>query len=1096
MQQAVVEGYRLSPQQKHLWSQRQPEAGRSFRAYCIAIIEGGLEKPILRETVEKVIARHEVLRTTFHLAAGKRFPVQVIGGVSLLWTERPVGEGADAADQESIARSLIKEAERPEVDLERGPLFHFSISTLAPDRHALLVCASAFCTDTVGLKNLIKEIAICYQAALTGEELRDEPIQYADLSEWLNELQEGEETETGREYWRGQDMAAASGMALPFENALNENAPFEPDVVSLKIDAGLVGRLRQVATANDASLSALMLACWQVLLWRLGGQAELVVGARDEGRSYEGLDEAIGLFAKYLPLRSYLWPDLSFNALLQKVRDSISEIHEWQEYFNWDSIASKTDAGPLGPRHFSFCYDYEAAPEPYQAGDIRFSIIRLEACIDRYKVRLSCAEAGDGLLADFHFDSSLFSRSGIERSASQFHKLLESAAKHPESAITRLEVLGDRERRHILFELNDTRADYISDAAFHGLFERQAEGAPDAIAVVCGDQQLSYGELDERANRLARYLRALGVNPGTLVGICLERSVTVAVAVLGVLKAEAAYVPLDPTYPTDRLGFMLNDANVPLLLTERNMAREIPDNDARVVMLDVEWDDISKQSPARPAYDSHLAGPAYVIYTSGSTGEPRGVMVTHANLCQYVQAMGKSLEMKKGDRFLHTASISFSSSVRQIAVPLANGAAVVIATTEQRLDPVALFDLVKRQGVTIINLVPSHWRNCMQALKHLDPRSRALLLDNDLRLALSASEPLTSDVPQIWRSEFGCRADFINMLGQTETCGIVATYPVRRRRTSRTKIVPVGRPIANTQIYLLNEHMDPVPIGATGELHIGGEDVGRGYLNRPELTAERFTPDPFGERPGARLYKAGDLARYLDDGNIEFLGRNDQQVKIRGFRVELSEIEAALSSHQAIDEAVVMAVGDAADKRLAAFVVPKQSPAPSRDGLQSYLKERLPAYMIPSAITILDSLPLTPNGKLDRRALLEYQQESAVRDTPFVAPRTPVEERLADIWSRVLRVDQVGIHDDFFKLGGHSLLATVLVSRVRDAFEIELPVVTLFESPTVAELADTIEKHLIKQVDAKQLFEMMQSIEGMSDEEVHALLSSEGNQIA
>lgn len=1086
MKVETVESYRLSPQQKRLWLLSQAGRSQEYRAHCVVTVEGKIDSSLLRAAVETLAERFEILRTTFRRRAGMSIPVQVIGDARVDWGPDHDLSGLSAPAQQAGIEALISEAGESELDLERGPLFRVSLAPLAPDAAALIVSLPALYADTATLKNLLAALGKCYEAQLAERSLDDEPIQYADAAEWLNELLESEDTEAGRVFWSKHDLSGISAMTLSFELEVDEQAPLDSKFVAFQIKTELAARIEDLSRGLGVMPSTFLTAAWQVLLWRLTGQDKIIIGLGCEGRSYEGLSEAVGLFAKYLPLTADLEPGLRFDDLLRQEQQSASEIREWQEYFSWEAASPAS----IKQQYFPFIFDYEIAPARCVVNGVSFSMLQPHACIDRYKLRLICIKAGDGLAVELHYDNNLYTTADVDRMAGQFQKLLESAAADPSKPIGTLGFLTGEERRHILLDLNNTRTDYAGPTAFHRRFEEQAERIPDSVAVFCGDGHLSYRDLNTRANRLAHYLRAngAGAGAGTVVGVFMDRSLELVISILAVLKAGAAYMPLDPAYPKERITFMLLGANVPLLLTRQHLIGEVPENTSQIIDVDLERPAFADQSTQNPSGPNSLLSPAYLIYTSGSTGEPRGVIITQANLGHYVRAMAAKLEIVKSDRYLHTASISFSSSMRQLAVPLASGAAVVMATSEQRLDPVALFELIKQQGVTLVDLVPSHWRNCLQALRHIHPKDRATLLDNDLRLALSASEGLTFDVPETWKQEFGCEADFINMLGQTETTGIVAVYPIPARSGTKTKVVPVGRPIADTRIYLVNDEVELVPIGATGEIYIGGEGVGDGYLNRPDLTADRFIPDLFGDTPGARLYRTGDLARYHADGNIELLGRSDQQVKVRGFRVELGEIEAALASHQGIHEAVVLALDDADEyKRLTAYIVPRQNPAPSKEGLQSFLGERLPGYMVPSSYVILESLPLAPNGKLNRRALIDLEVASRADEAVCLEPRTPVEEMLVDIWRGVLGIERVGVNQNFFKLGGHSLLATVLISRVRDAFRMELPVLVLFECPTVAQFAQAIEEQLIKELDTQELQHLMRKVESLSDEEAAAL---------
>jgi amino acid adenylation domain-containing protein len=832
-----------------------------------------------------------------------------------------------------------------------------------------------------------------------------------------------------------------------------------------------------------------------VLLWRLLGHSDLVVAVANDGRSYEGLAEALGAFTKYLPLRIQLSAGARFRDVLKHVTEAAAEIGEWQEYFAWELLRDLPASGAQ-PHYSSFNFDFQKLPASYAAGEVKLSIERRRACLERFKITAICRQQEGVVTAEFQYDARLFSVSEMQRLAGQFDRLLQSVASDPATSIDNLDILTDTERSWLLTGLNGARLEYPHDKCVHQLVEVQAAATPDNIAVVCGGESLSYSELNSRANQVAHYLMALGVQPGTLVGLCLERSVEMIIGVLGILKAGGAYIPLDPSYPNERLAFMLQDAQVPWLLTQQALLKELPQHGARVVCQDIDRALIVQQPQENPV---NRVGPdnlAYVIYTSGTTGEPRGVMIGHKNLCHYLYAMRQAITITDQDRYLHTASIAFSSSVRQLFVPLVQGAAVVVATSEQRIDPRLLFEAIKQQGVTIIDLVPAYWRSCLHALERAGAETSAALLRNQLRLILSASEPLTSEVPRDWT--FSCKHDaqLINMFGQTETTGIVTVYPIPAENDKRVHVVPIGRPIANTDVYLLDGRGQPVPFGITGELCVGGDGLGQGYFKQPALTAEKFVPHPFSTEPGARLYRSGDMARYLPDGNIEFIGRRDHQVKVRGHRVELGEIESVLNSHSAVRESAVLLREDiAGEPRLVAYVVGKYGQSSSAEGLQTFLRQKLPEYMVPAAIVMLNELPLTPNGKLARWALPVAEKARVGSDADFVAPRTPIEEALAGIWIEVLGLEKVGVHDNFFRLGGHSLLATVVISRVRTAFEVELPVLSLFESPTLAGLTSVIEEHLIEQLATDDREQMLQSMDGISAEEIRKLLDRESEHL-
>ncbi|MDX6500089.1 MAG: hypothetical protein QOG23_3349 [Blastocatellia bacterium] len=617
---------------------------------------------------------------------------------------------------------------------------------------------------------------------------------------------------------------------------------------------------------------------------------------------------------------------------------------------------------------------------------------------------------------------------------------------------------GDLQTRESLGQFRGPRISQFAETSLPRLFEDQAAQSPDAMAVTCADESLTYGELNARANQLARYLHLQGIGRESLVGVCVDRSLEMAIGILGVLKSGAAYLPLDPDYPEERLAFMLNDARPSLVITKADLASHLPQNQKRI-LLDTGWPTIIENADANL---SETPGPndlAYVIYTSGSTGEPKGVMIEHGNLANYLLALNHELGVARDDIYLHTAAIAFSSARRQLMLPLSQGASVVIATSDQRKDPLALFEMIRDRGVTVMDAVPSFWRSCTSTLEGLNEETRGELLDNRLRLLLSASEPLLSDIPRTWMSQFGHKAHHVHMFGQTETAGIVSLYHVPSVIDNELGVVPIGRPIANSEIYILDAERRPCPADVAGELYIGGAGVGRGYLNRPELTAEKFIPHPFAQQEGARLYRTGDWARYRSDGQMEFVGRRDQQVKLRGFRIELGEVETALAKHSLIGEcAVITRQDDRAGTRLIAYFVRNGSPDSSLHSgeLRSFLGARLPEYAIPSVFIQMDALPLSANGKVNRLLLPEPGAARPHLSSEFLAPRNPDEEKLAAIWSEVLRLERVGVHDNFFESGGHSLLAAQVVARVRAEFSIERSLRWLFESPTVALMVSSL----------------------------------------
>ncbi|GAA6614733.1 amino acid adenylation domain-containing protein [Scytonema sp. NUACC26] len=1070
-----IQAFQLSPQQKHLWQLHQTEHLPYF-VHCALLMEGNLDMNTLQAAIEQVVNQHEILHTTYRHLPGMTIPLQVIVEPRVSWNQNYDLSIYTPQEQEAQVKTLFNQLIRQKFNLTQGPVLNLSLVTLSLSKYVLFITLPALCADTVTLKNLVKEISEYYAGGSGKKGLSEKPLQYADLAAWQNELLAGEDTEAGRNFWHQQNFSALTALQLPWEKQPVKQREFYPQTDTFQIDSHVSAKIIQLAQQHNSSVAKVFLTCWNVLLWRLTGQENLVIGVAADGRQYQELKSALGLLTKYLPLDCQLQNDKILINLLRNISKNLDNIYHKQEYFTWEQLVGLPSNIQ---QFFPLCFEFEGQQEKYAAAGVLFSIYQHYSYTDRFKIKLVCFHQDDFINFKLAYDANFIEAEDIKGLAGKLQTLLESAIIHLDVPISQLPILSRIEQQQLLVKFNNTEVQYSKDKCIHQLFEEQAARTPEKIAIVFADQKITYGQLNSRANKIARYLQQLGVEAEVLVGLYVERSIDTVIGILSILKAGGVYVPLDPAYPKERLAFMLQNSQPRVLLTQKHLvdlllnstgreleivpSAEQPDSiqNLRVVCLDTHRHSIAQLSEENLNPTIIADNLAYVIYTSGSTGTPKGVRVTHTNLCHYVQAMQSALGITAEDVYLHTASIAFSSSVRQLMVPLTQSATVIIATLEQRKDPRALFEAVKYNDVTVIDIVPSYWRNLIYMVAGLEPGMRQALLNNKLRLILSASEPLLSDIPKQWTFGFQHNARFINMFGQTETCGIVATYPIPTVQDERVKVVPLGRPIPNTQIYLLDQHLQPVPVGVPGELYIGGWGLGQGYFNNPDLTALKFIPHPFSEEQGARLYQTGDLGRYLPDGTIEFLGRSDFQVKIRGFRIELTEIEAVLCQHPVVREAVVVAREDELGKQyLVGYVVPNTETfiqnLKSSD-LRNFLRKKLPDYMVPYSFVILNALPLLPNGKVNRQTLLASDQVQQEIKNSIAVPRTPVEEVVAGIWAQILNLKQVGFDNNFFELGGHSLLATQVISKVREAFQVELPLRSLFESPTVAGFAERIE---------------------------------------
>jgi amino acid adenylation domain-containing protein len=1044
MLEETIQGFQISPQQKHLWQLQTSENNHPYKALCAILIEGKVDIETLKTALNNVVNQYQILRTTFHCLPGMTMPLQVINDSSILSIQNHNLISLEPQEQNLRIEELFQEAKQHTFDFEQCPIFHTSLITLSPSRYILLLSLPAMNADADTLKNLMLEISQAYTACLHKEVLSDEAMQYILVSEWQNELLEAEEAEIGKDYWHRQNISHFFNLKLPFENQTARKTEFKPQILTQTIDPNVVIKIEKLVSHYNTLLPTFLLSCWQILLWYLSREPEIIIGTCFNGRTDEEFKGALGLFAKYLPLHFYLDSNLKFSEVLEQVQLAQNDAYDWQECFSWEQILG-TDAKYALLPFFPFCFDFEELSTNCSCDEVCFSIYKQYTCLDRFKLKLSFVRKNDSLSAELHYDSDIFSAENIKRLIGQFQTLLENVIENPQAVLRELNILDSVERHQLLVEFNNTKTDYPQHKCLHELFEAQVERTPKNTAVVFEKEQLTYFELNAKANQLAHHLRKLGVGKETLVAIYVERSLEMIIALIGVLKAGGTYLPVDPMYPKERVAFMLSDAQTPVLLTQQRLLKSLPEQGTQIICLDTDWESIAQESEENLCRNGiQPDNLAYVIYTSGSTGKPKGVMISHSSICNHMFWMQSTFPLTEEDKVLQKTPFSFDASVWEFYAPLLTGAQLIVARPGGHQDSAYLVKAITDQKITVLQLVPTLLQMLLEqeGIENCKSLKRIFCGGEVLPVALQERLFVNLDV------------ELHNLYGPTEAC-IDATFWTCKRGMHQQS-VPIGRPISNTQVYILGSNLQPVPIGVPGELYIGGAGLARGYLNRPDLTKEKFIPNPFYDEPSMRLYKTGDLAYYRNNGTIEYIKRTDDQVKIRGFRIELAEIEAVLSSHPQIQQAVVIATEDSfSNQKLVAYVVSEQETLSKRQ-LREFLQQQLPAYMVPSAFVSLDTLPLTPNGKIDRKALRAPDGDIVEREREYVAPRTSSEKIIADIFALLLGIETVSIHDNFFELGGHSLLATQLISRLRQSFKVQIPLQAVFATPNVAQLDQAI----------------------------------------
>ncbi|PHM39382.1 Amino acid adenylation [Xenorhabdus mauleonii] len=1031
----------LSFGQQRLWFLAQFEGiSDTYHIPAALRLRGHLDLSAWQQALNCLFARHEALRSVFITVDGQPQVELLPAELGLPMQHYDLRTAANMDEQLKIL--CEQEAETP-FDLARGPLIRCALIQLAEEEHLFLLTQHHIISDGWSLGILKSELAALYAACLNQQPdpLPPLAIQYPDYAAWQRKAFSGEEVQAQSDYWRRTLADAPVLLELPLDRPRPSQQSFAGGRAAVHFDATLVQDLKQLGQQHGTTLFMTLLTAWAALLSRLSGQDDVVIGIPSANRNQREIEPLLGFFVNTLALRIDLSGMPDAITLLQRVRQTTLGAQEHQD-LPFEQVVEIVQP-PRRPEHtplFQVMFAWqESETEEWQLPELTVTPFELEYDIAKFDLQLALTEKAGEIVGELNYSSALFAHETIERQVGYLQALLRAMVSKPQQPVMAIDILSSTERELLLETWNATEEPYPTQIGIHQLFEQQAEKAPDAIAVRYENETLSYAELNTRANRLAHQLIALGVVPDQRVAICVTRSLARIIGVLAVLKAGGAYVPLDPTYPGDRLAYMLTDA-APIILLADDDGRVTFSEDilATVMVLD------PNTLPTQPDTNPQISGLtpqnlAYVIYTSGSTGRPKGVMIEHRGVVNLALEEISQFNIGASSRVLQFASFSFDASVWEIMIALSCGAMLVIPTEAVRQDQQRLWHYLEEHGITHASLTPAMFHDGAD----LPP------------IAIKPTLVFAGEAPGTALFQTLCsRTNLFNAYGPTETTVCATTWDCPSNYAGGS--IPIGVPAANKRLYLLNEQGQPVPRGVVGELYIGGVGVARGYLNRPELTAERFLADPFSDKPNARMYRTGDLARYLPDGNLVFMGRNDQQVKIRGFRIEPGEIETRLLEHPEVSEALVLALGDGQDKRLVAYVV-----ARANDGLATRLREHLsdilPDYMVPAAFVCLEAFPLTLNGKLDRQSLPAPDQHAFARQT-YQAPQGEIEITLAAIWRELLNVEQIGRHDSFFALGGHSLLAVKMIERLR-RLGLGLSVQTLFQQPTLSVLAQSLAQH-------------------------------------
>jgi amino acid adenylation domain-containing protein len=1056
--------YELSPmQQGMLFHTLYAPESEVYFEQLLCILSGKLNFTAFQKAWEQVVARHPILRSSFYWEEIEK-PLQMMNKqVNLPWEELD-WRNFTSDEQQQHLEDFLKCDRQKGFELDVAPLMRFTVIWLGEETYQFIWSHHHILFDGWSMQIILKEVLAFYEAHQRGEHLRLPYVRpYREYIQWLQQ----QDSDRAKSFWQ----ETLQGFEVPTSLGGNRGQGIYNEQ-RFQLSKTVTEKLQSAAQQHHLTLNNLVQGAYALLISRYSGESDVVFGATVSGRSptLEQVDSMVGLFINTLPIRTQVSGKTELLPWLKQLQTQALE-QEQYAYCSLAEIQQMSDI-PAGMPLFESILVFENYPLDSAKQETQKTLeISHLSCFERTNYPLTVVINPDSQLSGrIVYDTGCFEEQTIARMIGHFQTLLAGISTNLQQYISQLSLLSvDEEKQLILLE-NHQQTDSINYKCIHILFEEQVEKSPDAIAVVSEKQNLTYRELNNRANQLAHYLRSLGVKPEVRVGICVERTLEMVIGILAILKAGGAYVPLDPAYPSERLAFMVEDVQTPILLTQTHLQNRLPIHNQTVVNLDSDWETISQYQKDNLPSEVNPENLAYIIYTSGSTGTPKGTEVPHRSILGFMFG-ADYIHLDGNQIWLQHSSISWDALTLELWPPLLYGGRCVLYP-EKIPTPEGLSQIIQEQRVNTLFLTTALF-NLM-----IDTMPQGL---SEIKQLMFGGESVSA--PHVRRAlELLPETKIIHVYGPSECTVFTSSYPIPQQIAQNVHSISIGKPIGDRTVYLLDEDLHRVPIGVAGELYVGGASVARGYLNQPELTREKFIPNPFIE--GDTLYKTGDLVRRLPDGNLEFLGRIDAQVKIRGFRIELAEVEAILTQHPGIKQVVVIAREDEPGKKfLVAYLVAKDnSPTPSN--LRNFLNKKLPDYMIPAAFVFMEVFPLTPNGKINRRALPAPDTDQRNLEVDFVLPCTPIEQELATIWTEVLKLKQVGIHDNFFELGGHSLLATQVISRLKEVFSLDFPLRYLFENPTIAELAQKVSEQQIEQAENDALARILKEVDQLSDQEV------------